>query len=191
MKDRILRFLTSEGISPAEFADKIGVQRSSMSHILNGRNHPSAAFIQKMLQAYPVVNSRWLLIGDGAMNLSLQENKLKESVSTNEAPKESLSEPEFYSKNDLKQIANHTEKLEAFLDVPIQSDHAEKVNPAANPGDVGQTESLPLDVLIGSHTLVDEPKKIVSSAVVSDHEKEIEQILFFYKDKTFKCYKPT
>ena len=48
MKDRITEFLASEGISPAEFADKIGVQRSSVSHVLNGRNYPSASFIQKM-----------------------------------------------------------------------------------------------------------------------------------------------
>ena len=76
MKERILKFLESERISPAEFADKIGVQRSSMSHILNGRNYPSASFIQKMLQAYPYLNSRWLMIGVGAMNL--EPNDLKE-----------------------------------------------------------------------------------------------------------------
>jgi len=70
MKERIVQFLASERISPAEFADKIGVQRSSMSHILNGRNHPSAAFLQKMLQIYPSLNPRWLMIGDGTMNVT-------------------------------------------------------------------------------------------------------------------------
>src|SRR5512133_1262871 len=67
MKDRITQFLNKEGISPAEFADKIGVQRSSVSHVLNGRNYPSASFIQKMLGSYNKLNPRWLLLGEGAM----------------------------------------------------------------------------------------------------------------------------
>ena len=63
MKDRITQFLNETQISSAEFADKIGVQRSSVSHVLNGRNFPSASFIQKMLTAYTHLNPRWLLLG--------------------------------------------------------------------------------------------------------------------------------
>ncbi|MCX6011808.1 MAG: helix-turn-helix transcriptional regulator, partial [Chloroflexi bacterium] len=85
MKERILQFLESEKISPAEFADKIGVQRSSMSHILNGRNYPSASFIQKMLQAYPLLDSRWLMIGVGSMNLEYG-NRTDRSQSTAAEP---------------------------------------------------------------------------------------------------------
>ena len=69
MKDRILQFLESEKISPAEFADKIGVQRSSMSHILNGRNYPSASFIQKMLAGHiHFWTPDGLMIGVGSMS---------------------------------------------------------------------------------------------------------------------------
>lgn len=67
MKDRITEFLVKEIISPAEFADKIGVQRSSVSHVLNGRNYPGASFIQKMLSTYRNLNPRWLLLGEGPM----------------------------------------------------------------------------------------------------------------------------
>jgi transcriptional regulator with XRE-family HTH domain len=67
MKERITEFLIKEGISPAEFADKIGVQRSSVSHVLNGRNHPSASFIQKILEHYKTLNPRWLLLGEGTI----------------------------------------------------------------------------------------------------------------------------
>lgn len=67
MKDRILKFLNSEQLSPAKFADDIGVQRSSISHILSGRNNPSFDFIQKMLQKYPRLNAEWLVIGRGEM----------------------------------------------------------------------------------------------------------------------------
>lgn len=65
MRERILEFIEAEQITAAEFADKIGVQRSSVSHVLNGRNNPGFAFIQKILEAYPSINSRWLLTGSG------------------------------------------------------------------------------------------------------------------------------
>src|SRR5665648_440215 len=79
MKDRITQFLLSEGISPAEFADKIGVQRSSVSHVLNGRNYPSASFIQKMLGSYNTLNPRWLLLGEGMM-AEVKSKPVKEST---------------------------------------------------------------------------------------------------------------
>lgn len=67
MKERIGEFITFEKLTPAEFADIIGVQRSSVSHVLNGRNNPSFAFIQKMMEAYPKLNTRWLMLGEGEM----------------------------------------------------------------------------------------------------------------------------
>ena len=81
MKDRITLFLKTEGISPAEFADKIGVQRSSVSHVLNGRNYPSASFIQKMLSSYRNLNSRWLLLGEGEI-FETKTSSLKEPISS-------------------------------------------------------------------------------------------------------------
>jgi transcriptional regulator with XRE-family HTH domain len=65
MRERVLKIIESEGITAAEFADAIGVQRSNVSHVLNGRNNPGFSFIQKILEAYPKVNSRWLLTGSG------------------------------------------------------------------------------------------------------------------------------
>jgi transcriptional regulator with XRE-family HTH domain len=67
MKERILQLIATEKISAAEFADKIGVQRSNVSHILNGRNNPGFSFIQKILETFPSINSRWLLTGEGVM----------------------------------------------------------------------------------------------------------------------------
>ena len=45
MKDRLHKIMEAEGLSPAKFADEIGVQRSSISHIISGRNKPSYDFI--------------------------------------------------------------------------------------------------------------------------------------------------
>lgn len=74
MKDRIIKFLTKEGITPAHFADEIGVQRSSVSHILSGRNNPSFDFIQKILQRYNTVNAEWLITGVGDIYKKTEKN---------------------------------------------------------------------------------------------------------------------
>ncbi len=52
-------------ISAAVFADAIQVGRSSISHILSGRNKPSLDFVLKIVQTYPEVELYWLLNGKG------------------------------------------------------------------------------------------------------------------------------
>jgi transcriptional regulator with XRE-family HTH domain len=80
MKDRLQQFMKEESISPAKFADEIGVQRSSISHVLSGRNNPGYEFIQRILKRYPSINAEWLILGTGLMykpvvQASLFENK--------------------------------------------------------------------------------------------------------------------
>lgn len=65
MNDRLKQFLTMEGLSPAQFAEIMGIQRSGISHLLLGRNNPSYEFIQKMMTAFPKVNYEWLILGKG------------------------------------------------------------------------------------------------------------------------------
>ncbi|AEM72099.1 helix-turn-helix domain protein [Allomuricauda ruestringensis DSM 13258] len=52
-------------LSVSAFADEIGVQRSSISHLLNGRNKPSLDFVMKLVNTYPEVDLYWLLKGEG------------------------------------------------------------------------------------------------------------------------------
>ncbi len=67
MKERILEFLKSENKSSAQLAAEIGVQPSSISHILSGRNNPSLDFVLKMLEKYDYISAEWLLFGRGSM----------------------------------------------------------------------------------------------------------------------------
>ncbi|WP_303922615.1 helix-turn-helix domain-containing protein [Draconibacterium sediminis] len=67
MKDRIKNFIEVKGISAGELAAVLDVQRSNISHILNGRNKPGASFIEKLLLEFPDLNARWLLTGEGDM----------------------------------------------------------------------------------------------------------------------------
>lgn len=197
MKERILKFLESERISPAEFADKIGVQRSSMSHILNGRNHPSAAFIQKMLHAFPNVNSRWLLIGDGKMHsesLELKDISIKSPIPN--IPHHVL------GNNTEFQIGSKFEnRIEFAKSVPgigeiTQSgrydDNVLKGLSAEVPSEEIKANNISTSTL-SEQNLKEEQniKTSLSNSVPQSEKKEIEQILFFYKDKTFLVYQPS
>jgi len=61
-----------KSISAGELASLLEVQRSNISHILNGRNMPGAAFIEKFLVCFPDLNARWLLTGKGEMTSDTQ-----------------------------------------------------------------------------------------------------------------------
>jgi transcriptional regulator with XRE-family HTH domain len=67
MQKRIELILEAENLTVSQFADKIGIQRSGMSHILAGRNKPSLDFVLKVLQHFPDLSTDWLLFGKGAM----------------------------------------------------------------------------------------------------------------------------
>ena len=68
------------GLSASSFADKISVQRSSISHLLSGRNKPSLDFVMKVLDFFPELNLYWLLNGSGAYL-----KKDSEEITVNEA----------------------------------------------------------------------------------------------------------
>lgn len=63
---RLQKVMEYYGENGSSFADKIGVQRSSISHILSGRNKPSLEFVLKVLNAFPEVDLYWLLNGKGS-----------------------------------------------------------------------------------------------------------------------------
>ncbi len=65
MVPRIRRIIEEKGISPSRFADRIGVPRSTISHILSERNKPSLEVIQKILDAFPDIPVDWLVLGKG------------------------------------------------------------------------------------------------------------------------------
>jgi transcriptional regulator with XRE-family HTH domain len=67
MIERILSVIKNFNLSPSDFAEEIGVQRSSISHLISGRNKPSLEFIQRIFTRYPEINPEWILNGKGKM----------------------------------------------------------------------------------------------------------------------------
>jgi len=113
-------------ISAALLAEKIDVQRSSISHLLSGRNKPSLDFVLKILKEFPDVELYWLLNGTGKFP---KQNKLNPTPSLFETKSE---QPKEIVPNEIK---------------------TPSITPVENSG-------------------------------------EIERIVIFYKDGTFKNYLP-
>ena len=74
---RLQKVIDYYGESASSFAEKIGVQRSSISHILSGRNKPSLDFTLKVLSAFPEVDLYWLFNGKGEFP---SKNKIEETT---------------------------------------------------------------------------------------------------------------
>lgn len=63
--ERLKIVMDHYGLTATAMADSIEVQRSSISHLLSGRNKPSLDFVLKVLEEYPEVELYWLLNGKG------------------------------------------------------------------------------------------------------------------------------
>jgi DNA-binding XRE family transcriptional regulator len=131
-------------LNASSFADKIGVQRSSMSHLLSGRNKPSLDFILKIIDIFPEVDLYWILKGIGSF------------PKTDKIP---LSKKDVVSE-DLKSSTTTPPNLE-ILPLHLFSE-------IKNPIETQKAENTTL------------PK--------TSNSDDLEKIVFFYKNGTFKVY---
>ena len=88
---RIQELLIQKGLSASEFSKKINIQRSSVSHILNGRNKPSLEVITKICKVFPDVKLNWLVLGENNKNpASPTQIKSKNIDNTNSSDVEKI-----------------------------------------------------------------------------------------------------
>jgi transcriptional regulator with XRE-family HTH domain len=122
MKEQLLKILESEGLTPAKLADEIGVQRSSISHILSDRNKPSFDFILKILNRFSGINAEWLITGKGNMikgesvipkNVIQQElfqDNYLDNAKTKSTIKENINKTQDINNEKYNDILNTTQK---------------------------------------------------------------------------------
>lgn len=160
--NRLEYILENFDYTASAFADKIGVQRSSLSHLLSGRNKPSLDFILKVNTTFPQLNLDWLIKGEGdfrsTSTLTDLENKAKNDVLKTE---DTLSEQAFYKP---------TNKSELNLNSPEPSNYTTS------------------KVLYKSTSSSDSIEDISTLSLA--FENDIEHIVVFYKDGTFSKFKP-
>jgi transcriptional regulator with XRE-family HTH domain len=66
-RERIEKVMQSEKLNSTQFAIEIGIQNSTLSHILNGRNNPSLDVLKRILNRFRTISSDWLILGIGSM----------------------------------------------------------------------------------------------------------------------------
>ena len=142
------------GLTASSFADKINVQRSSISHLLSGRNKPSLDFILKVMESFPDVELLWLLNGKGNF------------------PKGENSNLEKSDSSSIQKIENEVE----IKSLDLFSNNVASTQNEKNP--VFETDSKNFSNM----EVFNNPKNSINS------DSDIEQIVVFYKDGTFKTY---
>ena len=148
---RLETILEYYGLSASGFADKVGVQRSSLSHLLSGRNKPSLDLILKIVQNFPEVDLYWILNGKG--NFPKSENshsKINETTTP-------------FSKNDADNLIQ--EKTPNLFSEPTIEKNPIFENLENNFSNMGNMTHYKNDL-------------------------EIDRIVIFYKNGSFKNYNP-
>ncbi len=102
-------------LQPRELADKCGVQRTAINHIINGRNRPSVGFLMALSESFPELNTRWLLHGAPPMftNVTSRSEAVVENTPNHVETSVSVDETIMESTN----IAIETDKKNLLSDV--------------------------------------------------------------------------
>ena len=82
---RLQKIIDFYDLTATSFSEKIAFNRSTISHIVSGRNKPSLEFVIKVLEAYPEVDFYWLLNGKG----SFPTDSIKQSQKNNSSSSKS------------------------------------------------------------------------------------------------------
>ena len=107
---RLLEILEKKSMSASQFAEKIGVQRSSVSHILSGRNKPSLDFIIKITTVFNDISLEWLINGKKSNDLiinkkeSLSPTPINENIINNDLIEKEIKEIIFFYKDNTYKI---------------------------------------------------------------------------------------
>jgi len=78
--DRLEKFIKTEKLSKSAFAQKIGIQRSTLAHFFSGRNKPSSDFFLKIKESYPELDLNWLISGSKSYKTKTKEKRIKSVI---------------------------------------------------------------------------------------------------------------
>lgn len=165
--ERFTKVIEYSELTPAEFAEEIGVQRSSISHIISGRNKPSLDFITKIKTAFPKFEWDWLITGEGEMLISdIIPEPAEEKPEPAEKKKTSL--PDLFSLISDENFGL-TESEDKVEKPKLRESDISKPIPEKN-------------ILSNSQPLENSVQKQDSKS------KNVKRIVFFYEDGTFETY---
>lgn len=191
MNNRIQKILNSEKLSRSQFAEIIKIQASAVTHLINGRNKPSADVLQNILKAFPQISPDWLILGTGNMYRNEQQSSISQPDSTESAKNEpfvatlfdGISDNE--SENDEEnEITQSSEEKRTVAVATQKSQVSVPNNPTKynfNTKNVTASEPTPQP-----QPQKEEARRIDSSPYVSSQPRTIKKIIIFYSDNTFE-----
>ena len=175
INERITKVLEYSGFSASEFADEIDVQRSSISHIISGRNKPSLEFVTKIKNRFPELSWDWIILGTGEMKQTDSPFPISEKQEENSAP-------------DLFTLIDEDYKNEVFVQENIQNETLRELNKSfPSPRKEILSDSQQLDI----QENISEVQSIVNETVTNiNTESQIKKIVFFYENGKFEAFEP-
>ena len=168
MIGRIKQVMISKQLSPAQLAERLDINRSNLTHLFSGRNQASLDLAKKILNAFPEINTEWLIMGVGAMQKTDFED-YKQAKLTNTDEELDL----FSSLQEIENPQLDTPKEEPKSELKVAVQQKKNISPSTP----RELNSPPIDTN--------------RSEKIDSHEiKKVEKIIFFYNDKTFEAYYP-
>lgn len=190
MNSRISLVLRTKNITPSQLADELGVQRSGISHILNGRNKPSLDFIQRIIKRYPDISMTWLMFGEGPMMNPYREKEELKGQDKKSAIYQSSIIDLFPPNDDLNENNESPEELsDAENSVNISEKQEVKSSSTINIQTDQKNVKLSAEHEI-EDLLTENSPHIEKRAKESVKSKQISRIVIFYNDKSFVDYFP-
>ncbi len=171
---RVKNIISTKNMTASRFADHIGVPRSTISHILSGRNNPSLELVQKILDHFPELRTEWLVRGKGPMTMGSQ------SLFPDE--EDVLEEPGFNPGNDVLPESEIRKSIKESSGKPGNEKPGSDADSSRDSGSHGTTG--------GGNISENRPAQAVQQAQAISGGTAINRVLVFYKDGTFETYSP-
>lgn len=166
---RLQQIMDYYGLTASAFADKLEIQRSSISHLLSERNKPSLDFILKLIEQFPDVDMYWITQGKGSFPPAPTTMKTSEVVKNQSVQTDLFGNP--------------------LLEVNIQKTQTEEKQ---SPKVVIEKQAE------NSKSKSEEPEKQIEKtseiqminevSAIKNNGKKLCKIIFFYEDRSFEVF---
>jgi transcriptional regulator with XRE-family HTH domain len=186
-KIRIEKVMKSESMTSGQFAQEIGIQNSTLSHILNNRNNPSLDVMKKILNRFPNINSEWLILGQGPMSRQETHSQMPTLFGFDEE-KNSISDT-YVEKNidNINSDFSSVEKNEEKLVTKISYVQGSQKNVAIKSSERFPVESDEINKAISGQLINKQEDKVAISDNTSRIvDKKVTKIILYYSDNTFQ-----
>lgn len=198
--ERILEILKSEQLNASAFAEKIGVQKSSVSHVISGRNKPSKEFMVKILRTFPEISSDWLFLGLGDMYRVPKQSASQPSTQQPSTPPQPSAHQLQTSPGQTVQTTllfsdTNTEPVtpEPVAPEPVKPEPIIVETPKPQPQQPKTQKVAQTETPVKSQPSENKEIKQIETKPepVNIMKTDPEKIIVFYSNKTFTLYSPS